>query len=85
MSWAIIEELAFQTACPYCRAAPGGRCVTISGARSTYMHSARSARSRIAYWQGYNDGRGDAMDTSIDRPDIFERQVALHQSKRSDQ
>lgn len=42
--------------CPWCRADVGEPCVTTSGKRATYPHSARSGPLYRAYNRGYLAG-----------------------------
>lgn len=68
-------------ACTRCGAGPGTRCVTQSGLRATYLHSARTSPAFDFWWVGYNEGTNEWADqiVSASRSGGWERLIARAQ------
>lgn len=80
------NELALLTACPSCPAGVGQWCITKSGKRATHIHAARWEGPRVAWYEGYIEGRGDMAQHYIEINDpnhpystqaSFDRQVQI--------
>jgi hypothetical protein len=67
-----IRDIAIeQLRCGYCDAGYGQFCVTKSGARATWLHTARTCGLYSVYSSGYLDGLRDGLDN----PDYARRVV----------
>jgi hypothetical protein len=64
--YADLHALADTIACDYCKAAAGQHCVTNTGRRSSWPHSARTRAifeaNSLGYCQGMRDGLREAAD-----------------------
>ena len=50
-------ELALRYKCEYCTAGPGFWCRTIRGAKATMLHSERTEGIRLAWLDGWDEGK----------------------------
>lgn len=66
-----LHQLAKRIPCDYCGAATGAWCVTKTGRRSSYLHSARSTlifeANTAGYVQGVRDGLLEGAHVAGDR------------------
>jgi hypothetical protein len=53
----VVEHQALKYACTYCVAGPGTWCRTISGAKATQLHYDRTDPIRIAWVDGWEEGK----------------------------
>lgn len=66
-SYATLHELADGIPCDYCKARPGKPCVTVTGRRASYKHSARTRAIFEANGLGYCEGMADGFATVANR------------------
>lgn len=58
-----IEHLALKYRCEYCTAGPGFWCRTIKGAKATSLHYDRTDPIRLAWVDGWEEGKKDQAAT----------------------
>lgn len=62
-----LANLMVEIPCARCGARPSEWCVTSSGGRATYLHSARTSPVDMAYGEGYMDGSREYAWREVNR------------------